>query len=90
MPKFNFYFDKKVSTWYRSLFQVQGENYEEAENKARDMFESGRLAEQSEEDGFVEERLEHDFDEFLSVEDNNGLYTEELLNSDFRTIKKNV
>jgi len=90
MPKFNFYFDKKISSWYRSLFQIEGDTYEDAEKKVKEMFDKGRLEEQNEEDGFVEERTEHDFDEFLTVEDNGGNHTEELLNSDFRTIKKNV
>lgn len=89
MPQFKFYFDKKVSTWYRSLFSVQGENYEEAENKAKDMFESGRLEEQNEEDGFIKEYTEKDFDEYITVEENGGFHTEELLNSDLKTIKMN-
>jgi hypothetical protein len=34
MKTFNFYLDQKVTTWYRTNYEVEAESLEEAEKKA--------------------------------------------------------
>jgi hypothetical protein len=43
MTKFNFNLDQKVTTWYRTKFEVEAKTFEEAEKKAIQLYESGEL-----------------------------------------------
>lgn len=43
MEKFNFNLDQKVTTWYRTNFEVEAETLEEAKQKAIQLYETGEL-----------------------------------------------
>jgi hypothetical protein len=87
MKKFEYYYDEKVKTWYRIIFQVESESVEEADKKALAMvLDRTSLYEESE--NFEHETL---FDTYEKVElaDNNGFPTEELISGwDYRTGKE--
>ena len=65
MQKFNFYLDQKVTTWYRTNFEV------EAEKKAIELYSNAELDEINWEqiDGTIE---------LLPIEDNAGFSTAEI------------
>ena len=71
MQKFNFYLDQKVTTWYRTNFEVEAENLEEAEKKAIELYSNAELDEINWEqiDGTIE---------LLPIEDNAGFSTAEI------------
>jgi hypothetical protein len=71
MTKFNFYLDQKVTTWYRTNFEVEAESLEEAEKKAVQLFEKGKLDELTwvQIDGT---------EELMSVDENGGFSTAEI------------
>jgi hypothetical protein len=71
MTKFNFYLDQKVTTWYRTNFEVEAESLEEAEKKAVQLFEKGNLDELTwvQIDGT---------EELMSVDENGGFATAEI------------
>ena len=71
MAKFNFYLDQKVTTWYRTNFEVEAESLQEAEKKAVQLFEKGELDELTwvQIDGT---------EELMSVDENGGFTTAEI------------
>ena len=71
MAKFNFYLDQKVTTWYRTNFEVEAESLEEAEKKAIQLYEKGELDELTwvQIDGT---------EELMSVDENGGFSTAEI------------
>jgi hypothetical protein len=71
MTKFNFYLDQKVTTWYRTNFEVEAESLQEAEKKAIQLFEKGELDELTwvQIDGT---------EELMSVDENGGFSTAEI------------
>ena len=71
MTKFNFYLDQKVTTWYRTNFEVEAESLEEAEKKAIQLYEKGELDELTwvQIDGT---------EELMSVDENGGFATAEI------------
>lgn len=73
MENFDFYVDQKVTTWYRTHFQVEAENKEEAKQKAIEFYEQGNTEDISWEDTA-------DFQELMSVEDNGGSPVTEIYN----------
>ena len=47
MEKFQFFFDQKVTSWNRTNFEVEAENYEEAKKLAIELVENGKVSEYS-------------------------------------------
>jgi len=75
METFNFYLDTKVTTWYRTNFEIDADNLEDARKKAIEMYKSGTLSE------FGWEQI-CDTIEMMSVKENGGYPTEELFSED--------
>jgi hypothetical protein len=83
METFDFYLDTKVTTWYRTPFEIEAETLEEAKQKAIDYVK---------EDGHSYHNWEliDDTIQGMSVEENDGESTEELYtNSDGEMIWDN-
>ena len=68
---FDFYLDQKVTTWYRTDFEIEATSEEEAKQKAMEFIKRG---------DHIDISWEHldDTVEGLSVEDNGGESTMEL------------
>ena len=75
METFEFYIDTKVTTWYRTPFEIEANSEEEAKQKAIDYVKDDGHSSQS------WEQLD-DTIEGLSVKDNGGESTEELYTED--------
>ena len=62
---FDFYVDQKVTTWYRTRFEIEADNIQEAEKRAVEFFEQGNTSDLPWEqyDGTIE---------LMSVEENGG------------------
>ena len=71
METFDFYLDTKVTTWYRTPFEIEAESLEEAQKLAIEFIDKDRHSEIS---------WEHidDTIEVMSVQDNSNQPTEEL------------
>jgi len=71
MKTFDFYLDTKVTTWYRTPFEIEAETLEEAQALAIKFVENDHHSELSWEhiDGTIEK---------MSLEDNGGESTDEL------------
>ena len=83
MEKFQFFFDQKVTSWNRTNFEVEAENYEEAKKLAIELVKNGKVSEYSWEPIF-------ETTELMSKEENDGQPTEELYSSkDYQTIYQN-
>lgn len=83
MEKFQFFFDQKVTSWNRTNFEVEAENYEEAKKLAIELAENGKVSEYSWEPIF-------ETTELMSKEENDGQPTEELYSSkDYNLIYSN-
>jgi hypothetical protein len=82
MANFNFYLDQKVTTWYRTNFEVEAESLEEAEKKAVQLFEKGNLDELTwvQIDGT---------EELMSVDENGGFSTAEIYTDNSTMIFEN-
>jgi len=76
MQKYNFHLDQKITTWMRTDFEVEASTYEEAVEKAKEMYKSGELIE------LPWEEIEG-VQEIMDVDHNGGLPTGELY--DFRS-----
>ena len=86
MKTFNFYLDSKVTTWYRTDFEIDADNLEDARKKALEMYNNGTLSELGWEQ--IEDTIET-----MSVKDNGGYPTEELYSEDecvFENITKQI
>jgi hypothetical protein len=68
---FDFYVDQKVTTWYRTHFEIEAESLAEAKKKALEFYEQGNTSELPWEqyDGTTE---------LMSVEENDGASVTEL------------
>jgi hypothetical protein len=75
MATFDFYLDTKVTTWYRTPFEIESTTLEEAKQKAIEFVEN---------DGQADISWEHidDTIQGMSVEENDGESTEELYSDD--------
>jgi hypothetical protein len=75
METFDFYLDTKVTTWYRTPFEIEAETLEEAKQKAIDYVKD---------DGHSTQCWEQidDTIQGMSVEENDGESTEELYTYD--------
>lgn len=88
MKTFRFFIDAKYSNWERSAYDIEADTYEEAEEKAKEIFNDPSLD--------VEPTWVDDLDtiEFLDIESNHGSPTQELLyrdeNYEIKTIKTNL
>ena len=71
METFDFYVDQKVTTWYRTHYEIEAENIQEAEKKAVEFFEQGNTSDLPWEqyDGTTE---------LMSVEENDGASVTEI------------
>lgn len=71
METFDFYLDTKVTTWYRTPFEIEANSLEEAKQKAIEFIEK---------DGHSDISWEQidDTIQGMSVEENDGESTEEL------------
>ena len=68
---FDFYVDQKVTTWYRTHFEIEAESLAEAKQKAKEFFDKGNTSDLPWEqyDGTTE---------LMSVEENGGASVTEL------------
>jgi hypothetical protein len=68
---FDFYVDQKVTTWYRTHFEIEAESLAEAKKKALEFYEQGNTSDLPWEqyDGTTE---------LMSVEENDGASVTEL------------
>lgn len=71
METFDFYLDTKVTTWYRTPFEIEAETLEEAKQKAIDYVKDDGHSTQSWEQ--IDDTIQG-----MSVEENDGESTEEL------------
>lgn len=71
MEKFNFNLDQKVTTWYRTNFEVEAESLEEAKQKAIQLYETGEL------DDISWENID-DTVGVMTIDDNGGCSTAEI------------
>jgi hypothetical protein len=79
MKKFNFYLDEKVTTWYRTSFEIKASNIKDAEKKAIQF----HLAKKTE--MLAWQQIEGT-EIRLHPKDNNQSPTQEIYNEDNRTI----
>lgn len=68
---FDFYVDQKVTTWYRTHFEIEADSLAEAKKKALEFYEQGNTSDLPWEqyDGTTE---------LMSVEDNDGASVTEI------------
>ena len=71
MEKFNFNLDQKVTTWYRTEFEVEAESLEEAKEKAIQLYKQDEL------DDFSWEQIDGT-EEIMTIDDNGGFATAEI------------
>lgn len=71
METFDFYVDQKVTTWYRTHFEVKAESLDEAKKKALEFYEKGNTSD------LPWEQYEGTT-ELMSVEENGGASVTEL------------
>ena len=83
METFQFFFDQKATTWFRTSFEIEAENYEEAKKRAIGLAEKGEVSQYPWES--ISETTE-----LMSTEENDGQPTEELYsNKDYDLIYSN-
>jgi hypothetical protein len=87
MEKFNFNLDQKVTTWYRTNFEVEAESLEEAKQKAIQLYKQDEL------DEFGWENID-DTVGVMTIDDNGGcstaeIYTENDMEMIFDNTKEN-
>jgi hypothetical protein len=83
MKTFYFFLDTKVTSWYRTEFEIEAKTKKEAEALAINFVKEGKQHDES------WEKLEGT-EEFMSVKDNNGQATEELRTDEFYEIWDNT
>jgi hypothetical protein len=71
MKSFDFYLDTKVTTWYRTPFEIEANSLEEAKQKAIEFVKDDEHSSISWEQ--IDETIE-----VMSVDENDGQSTEEL------------
>ena len=83
MKTFDFYVDTKCTTWYRTNFEIEAENEEEAKKKAIEFLDD------SERDILPWEQID-DTTESMSIKENDNQSTEELYDTDGNMIWDNT
>jgi hypothetical protein len=83
MKTFDFYLDTKVTTWYRTKFEIEAETLEEAEKKAIEFRERGDNTDVPWEQ--VDETIEG-----MTPDENGNQPTEELYNEESNLIWDNT
>jgi hypothetical protein len=83
METFNFYLDQKVTTWYRTNYEVEAETLEEAKQKAIQLYKQDEL------DDFGWEQLGGN-QEIMTIEDNGNFATAEIYTDDGTMIFDNT
>jgi hypothetical protein len=83
METFNFYLDQKVTTWYRTNYEVEAETLEEAKQKAIQLYKQDEL------DDFGWEQLGGN-QEIMTIEDNGNCSTAEIYTDDGTMIFDNT
>jgi hypothetical protein len=83
METFDFMLDQKVTTWYRTPFEIEAKTFEEAKELAIKFVKEGKH------ESIGWEQVD-DVIEFMSVIDNDGQATEELRTDDFDEIWDNT
>jgi hypothetical protein len=71
MKSFDFYLDTKVTTWYRTPFEIEASSLEEAKQKAIE------FVKEDEHSSISWEQID-ETTEVMSVDENDGQSTEEL------------
>lgn len=82
MENFQFHLDSKVTTWYRTHFDIDANSLEEAREKAIVLVKSGNINEIPWEQ--IDETTEG-----MTPEDNGGMSTEELYDEQTQIIYHN-
>ena len=85
MAKFDFNIDRKCTIWVKEYHQIEAEDYSEAR---KIMMENFRL--NATDNTFTMQEIQHDTLEDLSVADNDGWPTAELINPEGDTIADNT
>lgn len=83
MESYQFYLDTKVTTWYRTKFEIEADSIDEAKAAAIKIHKQGEL------DGEPWEWIDGTI-EVLSYEDNGNEPTEELYTADGELISDNI
>jgi hypothetical protein len=83
MGTFNFYLDTKVTTWMRTPIEIEAETLEEAKQMAIEFHKQGNTEHIAWEEN-------PDFQELISVEENNGQPTEEIFDDEGNVIWNNT
>lgn len=73
MPNYNFAIDELIQTWRRTKFEITATTYEEAVEKAKEIF-----IKDEEPDNIYDTEILNDFTEFVTIEKNKGYHTREL------------
>jgi len=82
MGKFNFHLDSKVTTWYRTQFEIEADTLEEARVMAVELIEDGKI------DELPWEQIEGVV-EGMTPDENGGMSTEELYDEENNIIHYN-
>jgi hypothetical protein len=83
MKTFNFNLDQKVTTWYRTEFEVEAESLEEAKEKAIELYQKDDL------DEFTWQQIDGT-EEIMTIDDNGGFATAEIYTVDGDLIFENT
>jgi len=70
-----FYHDRKVTVWVREHHTIEADTEEEAKEKFLKLYKDGELFNA---DTFLEEEILYDTLNYMSLEENGGVTTEEL------------
>jgi hypothetical protein len=83
METFDFFLDTKVTTWYRTPFEIEANTLEEAQKLAIKFVKDGEHETKCWEE--IEDVIQN-----MSVKENQGKATQELRTEDFDTIWDNT
>ena len=83
MKTFNFNLDQKVTTWYRTEFEIEAESLEEAKEKAIQLYKQDDL------DEFTWQQIDGT-EEIITIDDNGGFATVEIYTVDGELIFENT
>ena len=83
MKTFEFNLDQKVTTWYRTNFEVEAETLEDAKKKAIQLYQNDEL------DEFTWEQIDGT-EEIMTIEDNGNCSTAEIYTIDGTMIFDNT
>lgn len=82
MENFQFFFDQKVTTWYRTDFSIEANSLEEAREKAKEFVKSDEVT-------MVGWEAVEDTIEIMFPDENDGHSTEELYDQENQLVYKN-